>query len=412
MSYEGLGPLVQEIREASRSIEASDNRTTRRVDELEVSVNTLYKKFGRPGMETHIDDVSERKSATEMCHIRRALTVPKCDGVSTTEYIPGSSEVDEAMAARRAFKAMLRHGDVSRLDNFERKSLSSFSFGSNGFLLPPERSNIVLSCLVDPTDLSGLFNHVQISAGSVKFFIDNARMGVGGWACDSACFANNPNPDLQEGLGELEIKAEPIRFVTCATSDLLQDAAFDVESWLFKKVSDGMRATINQAVLIGDGLGKPLGILNPNSGIPICETSLATPAGQFTWQDLLMLKWEIPMQWQPGSSYLMNQRTFALLMTMSDTSTRPLWTSLPGTEPGFTLAGSPIHIATQMPDVAPGATPIAYGNWKQAYMIVDRKAVTMLVDPYTAGFCTIFKFEARVGGSATCPNAARLLRIR
>jgi HK97 family phage major capsid protein len=91
---------------------------------------------------------------------------------------------------------------------------------------------------------------------------------------------------------------------------------------------------------------------------------------------------------------------------------RPLWTSLPRSEPGHMLAGSPIFIASQMLDIAPGATPIAHGNWKQTYMIVDRKAVTMPVDPYSAGLCTIFKFEARVGGATTCLNAARLLRVR
>jgi HK97 family phage major capsid protein len=90
----------------------------------------------------------------------------------------------------------------------------------------------------------------------------------------------------------------------------------------------------------------------------------------------------------------MNQRTFALLMTMNDSMARQLWTSVPGSKPGFTLAGSPIVIASQMPDVAPGSTPIAFGNWKHAYRVVDREAVTMF-DPYSAGFCTIFKFEAR-----------------
>jgi copper(I)-binding protein len=36
---------------------------------------------------------------------------------------------------------------------------------------------------------------------------------LGAWACESSCFANNPTPDLQAGLGELEIKAETIRIV-------------------------------------------------------------------------------------------------------------------------------------------------------------------------------------------------------
>lgn len=59
------------------------------------------------------------------------------------------------------------------------------------------------------------------------------------------------------------------------------------------------------------------------------------------------------MQWQAGGSYLMNQRAFALLLTMSDAHARPIWGQLPGGLPGFTLAGSPIQIAIQMPDVAP-----------------------------------------------------------
>ncbi len=237
-------------------------------------------------------------------------------------------------------------------------------------------------------------------------------MGVGAWSCEASCFANNPIPDLQAGLGELTIKPETMRFVACAGRDLLEDAAFDVENWLLRKVSDGMRLTINQSLLAGDGVGKPLGLLNQSSGIPVCETSPVTPAGQFSWQDLVILKFEVPMQWQAGASYLMNQRTFALLLTMSDSAQRPIWGQLPGGLPGFTLAGSPINIATQMPDVQPGSTPIAFGDWKQTYMIAERRGVTMEVDPYSAGWCTLFKFSARIGGATTCPNSARLLRIR
>jgi hypothetical protein len=43
-------------------------------------------------------------------------------------------------------------------------------------MLPPERSNIVLSCLADPGDLSGLVDRVQISGPCVLFLTDNPRM--------------------------------------------------------------------------------------------------------------------------------------------------------------------------------------------------------------------------------------------
>jgi hypothetical protein len=67
-------------------------------------------------------------------------------------------------------------------------------------------------------------------------------MFLAAWACESGCFANNPQPDLQEGLGEMDIKPETIRFVVCVTR---KDASINVEDWILRKVSEGMRATIN-----------------------------------------------------------------------------------------------------------------------------------------------------------------------
>jgi HK97 family phage major capsid protein len=279
-------------------------------------------------------------------------------------------------------------------------------------LAPPERMSEILSCILYPTDIGGLFNRVSISGPAAEFLIENPRMGVGAWACESGCFANAPSADLAEGLGVLLIKPETIRFVACATRDFLEDASINAENWIMRKISDGMAATINYALVLGDGVGKPQGIFHPRSGISVVETSPTTPLGSLSWQDLYLLKWEIPYQWQQGASFLMNQRTWAQIMTLSDATGRPLWSQAPGGEPGFQLAGSPVHIITQLPDVAPGSTPVAFGNWEKTYTIVYRKAVTLQVDPYSANFCYLFKAEARVGGGVTCGNAARLLRVR
>jgi HK97 family phage major capsid protein len=406
----GLNDLVAQVKEASLNIKRADAAFGQRLDGLENNVNELFKKTSRPGFGGERDDAStERKSAVEMCRMKHALDVPK---VETSEYVPSSAQVDAAIAARRGLRQMIRHGDINKLDAFERKSLSAFSFGTNQFLMAPEMSNQVLSCLVDPSDLSGLVNRVQISAGSIKFLIDNARMGLGAWACDASCFANNPVPDLQAGLGEMEIKAESLRFVACATADLLEDASFDVMQWLTQKISDGMRITINEAILIGDGIGRPLGLLNPRSGIPVCDVSPSTPPGQFSWADLVMLKYDLPMLWHANGRYLMNPKTFALLLTMSDAMGRPLLQPMPQGAPTYAIAGSPIFIATQMPDVSAGSTPVAFGDFQKAYSIVERRQPTITIDNYTGGWCRMFKCDARIGGSTTCPNASRLLRIR
>jgi HK97 family phage major capsid protein len=414
MGAESLAELISEIKKAAEGMADGDVKTNARIDALAKSLDSVLIKINRPGaFAPHNDNNSDfiRKDAIGLCHTRRALTVPKDDGLNT--YEPSPTEIDDAIVYRNGLRSLWRAGDPNKLDNVIRKSMSNFSFGTNQFILPPTLASQALSCLVDPTDLTGLVNVVNISGPSIKFMIDNVRINTAAWACESSCFANNPQPDLAQGLGELEIKAENLRFVACATGDLLQDAAFNIESWILRKVSDGFRATISAGIIAGDGLGKPLGLLHPTAGIPILDTSVNTPPGQVSWQDLVMLKWDVPVQWHGEGSYLMNQRTWALIATMSDGIGRPLFTPSPiQDQPGFLLNGSPVNIITQMPECLPGNTPVAFGNWRQTYTLVNRSATTMVPDPYSAGFCTLFRFEARVGGALTCPNAARLLRVR
>lgn len=408
-----ISSLVREIRTASDNISAADTATKAALDEVRSSVNDLYRRLGRPGASAGGFDSDERADAVAMCQLRHTEQQPRVTGLATKEYVPSSAEIDEAIIARKAYRSYLRAGgDLSRLDPLYQKSLSAFSFaGSSGFLVP-QQANFTIRCLADPSNLSGLINSLAISGPSLRIMIDNAALGLGYWACETSCFANDAAPDLLAGVGSVEIKPEPIRMVICSTRDLLEDSSVNVESWIQQRIDDGMRATINNALIVGDGNGKPTGLLNPKSGIPICETAASTPEGQFTWMDLVSLKYEIPVDWHNGASFIMNQRVFASLLNMNDASGRPIMQQMPQGAPVYTICGSPVVIASQMPDCVPGATPIAFGNWKKAYLAVWRKGVTIQTDPYSAGFCVLFKAEARVGGNVLCPNAARLLRIR
>jgi HK97 family phage major capsid protein len=196
----GLAGLVREIKSASENIRVADEANKQvldgvraRQDSLETSINDLYKRAGRPGAEHNPSETTERRDAIEMCKARHANTVKKAEEV---EYSPPSAEVDSAIAAQRGLRQYLRHGNMDKLSGEYRKSLSAFSFGPPGnFLLPPTQASRILSCLVDPTDLSGLVDQVTISGPTLAFLIDNARMAVGAWACESGCFANNPSPD-------------------------------------------------------------------------------------------------------------------------------------------------------------------------------------------------------------------------
>lgn len=381
---------------------------------LEDSLNDLRKRVLRPGQEP-LSDEANRKAAIGLLRLKHELKIVKKD--PDHPFNASEEQIAEAGIAVKAMSALMNTTDISMLPQDYRKALSAFNFGSNGFILQPEMSNRILSCLTDETDVAGLMANMTISGPSVKFLIDNAEIDYAAWACETACFANNPQPNLI--LGELELKPETIRYVICATRDILEDASINIESWMLGKVNRAFRRTVSTALMTGDGVGKPLGILSPAAGIRACDTGENTPAGQFSWQDLIALKWQVPMQWQGNGRYLMNQNTFGLSLTMSDATGRPIMIPMPVGTPGtnvlpgtMSLNGTPVNIVTQMPDVAPGSTPVAYGNWNEVYMVVNRKAVTMQQDPYSAGFCILFKFESRIGGGILCPNAARLLRIR
>jgi HK97 family phage major capsid protein len=161
----------------------------------------------------------------------------------------------------------------------------------------------------------------------------------------------------------------------------------------------------------------PVGILHPISGIPICDVSPSTPPGQFAWADLVQLKFQLPEQYAERGTFLMNGATLGLTMSMTDAVGRPIWLSpTPATDAGgfggFRIAGSPVRVVSWMPDCGPGATPIWFADLEQVYMVMTRRATTMQADPYSAGFCSQFKFSARAGGNVICPGAGRLLRIQ
>jgi HK97 family phage major capsid protein len=415
---EMVSELLREAKEVKAEMQRGDDVRSKAIGELrtkiaklETALTSLSVRVGRPNGDGSDGQSDARQSALALCEQKHALKVPKHD--AALQFSPSEDEITEAALAIQGIRNLLKSSAGNEgLSMVERKALTSFNLGASGYFLPPEMSTRVLSCLTDPTDLAAVMGNITISGSSIKFMVDNAELDQATWACDSDCWSQSSVKKLTEGLGEIELKPEPLRYTICASRDLIEDSSVDIEGWMMTKVSRAIRATLSTALISGNGVGKPLGILNPQAGIPICETNTQTPAGTFSWMDLVALKWEVPVQFHPTGAYLMNQKTFALVLMMSDSNGRPIMLPSP-VEPGqYLINGSRVIIATQMPDVAPGATPVAFGAWDVVYLVVTRKAVTMQADPYSAGYCLLYKFEARIGGGIVCPNAARLLRIR
>ena len=83
------------------------------------------------------------------------------------------------------------------------------------------------------------------------------------------------------------------------------------------KAARAFRIKLSQAVMLGDGQGKPQGILHAGSGIPICDVASTTPPGEFTWTDLVQLKFQLPEQYAARGTCLMNGRTLGMVPPMT-----------------------------------------------------------------------------------------------
>jgi HK97 family phage major capsid protein len=73
--------------------------------------------------------------------------------------------------------------------------------------------------------------------------------------------------------------------------------------------------------------------------------------------------------------------------------------------------GFPVVEAEDMPDIAPNALSIAFGDFRRGYLVVDRTGIRVLRDPYSAKPYVLFYTTKRVGGGVQDYDAIKLLRF-
>jgi hypothetical protein len=184
-----LTNLLAEIRGANARLDERDSATRSRLATLEATVNDLMRRAGRPS--AGFGETDERTQAVELLRMKHHASLTKHDPLFGEPNF-SSEQVSEATLAIKGIKTLMHSTSIDQLPLDQRKALSAFSFGSQGFMLAPEQSNEILSCLVDIPDITALMRNISISGSSIKFFVDNETWDVAAWACESSCFANNP----------------------------------------------------------------------------------------------------------------------------------------------------------------------------------------------------------------------------
>lgn len=142
--------------------------------------------------------------------------------------------------------------------------------------------------------------------------------------------------------------------------ELLQDSSFDLESLLSDLLAESFGRGMNQDLTIGDGKGKPKGI------IEWATASDATPAASaIKLDDLIDLIRSVDSAYARNGRFMFNRNTLYSLVKIKDTTGRYIWQegARDGTPP--TLFAKPYTLNDDIPDIAAGKASVLFGDFSK-----------------------------------------------
>lgn len=342
----------------------------------------------------------------------------RADFQSKGRPVPADVSPDAYAQYKSAFFNLIRHGDIERLSADERKAMSAGSDPDGGYLLPAPTVGRMVKRVWEQSIMRQIASVQSISTDSLEGIVDNDEADAG-WVSEIGTRNDTDTPQV----GKYRIEAHEMYAQPKVTQKLIDDAATDVEAWLADKVADKFARIEGAAFWNGNGVGQPRGL----ASYPTAATTDDTrPWGTFEHvntgangdfhstkadplQDLLG---SFKDQYLQGASFVMRREVRTKIRKMKEaTSDRYLWEpSLQAGQPDR-LLGYPTRIDQYMPGLGTGSLSLAFGDFKEAYTIVDRIGVRTLRDPYTAKPYIRFYSTKRTGGGAINFEAVKFLRF-
>lgn len=342
----------------------------------------------------------ERKSLTS--HARPAL----------------SAAMQDSAPHEKAFGAYVRHGDEDALRgiDLEGKAMSTAVAADGGYLVDPQTAETVKSVLRGAASLRAIASVVNVEATSYDVLVDHTDAGAG-WASETTATGETGTPQVDR----ISIPLHELSALPKVSQRLLDDSAFDIETWLAEKIADKFARSESAAFVSGDGVDKPKGFLTYETAQNGTEVwgelghVLSGADGDFAGVDpgdaIVDLVYALDARYRANASFVMNSKTAGVVRKLKDGDGRFLWSDgFAAGEPSL-LMGYRVIICEDMPDIASWSPSIAFGDFAAGYTIAERPDLRVLRDPFSAKPNVLFYATKRVGGDVTDFHAIKLLKF-
>lgn len=415
----GLSKVLDKIEEQNKIV-SEYQKTVSALNEKQIKAEAgqaeIQEKLSR--MDGALDAVDTAKAEFE-AEIKRM------------KAIDAINETLKTSAHAQTFVNFMRKGEnnevTDQLRNFEKaqfKNAVDVTTGANGeFAVPDELSRSIYQLAGAVNTMRSICRQIQTSSPNFEELVDT-KGATSEWVGEKSARSETDSPSLAKLTPYWgELSAMPF-----STQHALDDIFFDVGAWLVDSVIDSFVDAEEAAFIGGNGTNKPKGFLNYTINSTADATrgfgeiqyiasgdaaGFADASATVSPADCLIdMIAAIKSQHLREAAFLMNRATKATVRKFKEYSTGNfIW------QPGIALGepdqllGYPLKISDSMPAIAGDAYPIAFGNFKRAYTIVDRLGVRMLRDPYTKKPYVGFYTTKRVGGFVKDSQAVKVLKI-
>lgn len=386
-------------------------------------------------IDAELDSLAEMKSKLEKVETKLARPGAMGGGRDDQRATP------EAEAYKSAFLAWVRNpGDPERRtalqqrakalkqveskaqgddDGFETRAVQTVtSTGSaGGFALPEQIESTIARLSVDISPIRAISTVRTVGSPDYKELFD-VNGAAFEWVGEAGARSQTNTPDLAEVAPTFGMASARPQ----ASEESLDDLFFNVEQWLIQSAAEAMALGEGSAFVSGNGTNRPTGFLAGPAPVVTADSGRAfgtlqyIPSGQAaalpTSADVFYdLVYALRARYRTNARWVTNKLVLAAMRKYKDTTNQYLWQpSLVASQPE-TFLGYGITEAEDMPAVGANAFPVAFGDFREGYLICDRVGMRMTRDEITQPGFVKFYVRKRVGGRLRNTQAIKLLRI-
>jgi len=376
----------------------------------------IEKKFDDVVQSEKVDrinaDISSMQDALNQ--LNASLAVMRVGSASDDQLSPEKREY------AKAFDRFFRRGIENNLRDLEVKAaVRSDSDPDGGYTVPEQLESTIDRVLATVSAMRGEAQVMSISTGTYKKLV-----GQGGTSSGWVGQRESRSETNTSTLSQLEFPAMELYANPAATQTLLDDSAVNIEEWLASEVAIEFAEEEGAAFVSGTGINQPRGFLSYDT---VADASyswgklgfiVTGEAADFIAEDpvdpFINLVYALKQGYRQNAKWIMNKASQAKVRKFKDDSDNYMWTppfmgGVQVAQPA-TFLGYPIIDDDNMSSVGANAFPVAFGDFRRGYLIVDRVGVRVLRDPFTNKPYVHFYTTKRVGGGVQNFEAIKLLK--